>query len=253
MAVGLRRVTLTQQGLIHTLGFVDEDIERRAALHAALGEPVRLAIVEHLAESDRAPSVLSSRFQLPGNLLAHHLDVLERVGLIERTVSTGDRRRRYVRLRHQLLGDVAIGESRRRAGRALFLCTHNSARSQLAAALWRRRTGDEASSAGTHPAAKVHPGAVAAARRVGLDLGDAVPRPLDDGDLGADVIVTVCDRAHEELAAPADWLHWSIPDPVAAGGRRAFDAALAELDDRIAAVTAVAGQAPASDGAERSR
>ena len=219
---------------------MDEEIERRAALHAALGEPVRLAIVEQLAESDRAPSVLSAQFHLPGNLLAHHLDVLERVGLIERTVSAGDRRRRYVRLRHEALGDVAVRGSRRRTGRALFVCTHNSARSQLAAALWRRRIGDDATSAGTHPAAKVHPGAVAAARRAGLAIDDAVPRPLADGDLDADLIVTVCDRAHEELAAPADWLHWSIPDPVGAGGKRAFDAALAEIDDRITAVAAPA-------------
>jgi protein-tyrosine-phosphatase len=215
---------------------VDRVIERRAAVHAALGEPVRLAIVEHLAVSDVAPSVLSARFGLAGNLLAHHLDVLERVGLIERTVSAGDRRRRYVRLRHQALGDVGIGPARRRAGRALFVCTRNSARSQLAAALWRRRTGGDAASAGTHPAERVHPGAVAAARRAGLELRDAHPRAIDESDLRADVIVTVCDRAHEELDAPADWLHWSIPDPVEAGTRRAFDTALAELDDRITGV-----------------
>lgn len=216
-------------------------IERRAAVHAALGEPVRLAIVEQLAVSDRAPSMLSAQFGLTGNLLAHHLDVLERVGLIERTVSAGDRRRRYVRLRHQVLGDLAVGTARRRTGRALFLCTHNSARSQLAAALWRQRTGDDATSAGTHPAARIHPGAVAAARRAGLELTDAHPRALEDGDLDADVIVTVCDRAHEELDAPAEWLHWSIPDPVAAGTGRAFDTALADLDDRI---TTIAVQVP---------
>ena len=68
---------------------------------------MRLAIVEQLAVSDRAPSMLSAQFGLTGNLLAHHLDVLERAGLIERTVSAGDRRRRYVRLRHQVLGDLA--------------------------------------------------------------------------------------------------------------------------------------------------
>jgi protein-tyrosine-phosphatase len=216
-------------------------IERRAAVHAALGEPVRLAIVEQLAVSDRAPSMLSAQFGLTGNLLAHHLDVLERVGLIERTVSAGDRRRRYVRLRHQVLGDLAVGTARRRTGRALFVCTHNSARSQLAAALWRQRTGDDATSAGTHPAARIHPGAVAAARRAGLELTDVHPRALEDGDLDADVIVTVCDRAHEELDAPAEWLHWSIRDPVASGTGSAFDTALADLDDRI---TTIAVQVP---------
>lgn len=227
---------MTQQGLNHTLGPVDEEIRRRAALHTALGEPIRLAIVEQLVESDRAPFALSAQFDLPGNLLAHHLDVLERVGLIERTISAGDRRRRYVRLRHQALSDIAVGGSRRRRGRALFVCTHNSARSQLAAALWRKRTGEDATSAGTHPADEIHPGAVAAASRSGLDLAGAVPRALADADLGADVIVTVCDRAHEELAATGDWLHWSIPDPVEVGGRRAFDRALADIDHRIATI-----------------
>jgi ArsR family transcriptional regulator, arsenate/arsenite/antimonite-responsive transcriptional repressor / arsenate reductase (thioredoxin) len=211
---------------------VDRLIEQRAAVHAALGEPVRLAIVEELALSDLAPSVLAAQFGLGGNLLAHHLDVLERVGLIERHVSAGDRRRRYVRLRHHQLGDLAVG-SRRRGGRALFVCTHNSARSQLAAALWRQRTGHDATSAGTHPAERVHPGAVAAASRAGLELGGARPRALETGDLEVDVIVTVCDRAREQLDPPADWLHWSIPDPVEAGTKRAFDATLAELDARI--------------------
>jgi protein-tyrosine-phosphatase/DNA-binding HxlR family transcriptional regulator len=241
---------LTQTRLSHTVGVVDEQIERRAGLHAALGEPVRLAIVERLAASDRAPSVLSTEFGLTGNLLAHHLDVLERAGLIERRVSAGDRRRRYVRLRRHVLTDLAVGTNRRR-GRALFVCTQNSARSQLAAALWRQRTGDDATSAGTHPANRVHRGAVAAARRAGLDLGDAHPRALDSADLDADLVVTVCDRAHEELDASPDWLHWSIPDPVDVGTRQAFDAALAELDHRI---SAIAGDGePAAERASRSR
>ena len=215
---------------------MNKSIERRAALHAALGEPVRLAIVEDLAASDRAPTDLATRHGLPGNLLAHHLDVLERVGLIERHVSAGDRRRRYIRLRHAALRDL-VAVSRPRAGRALFICTHNSARSQLAAALWRERTGEPADSAGTHPASQVHPGAVAAAKRAGIDITGARPRSLELADTRADVIVTVCDRAHEELDPAPQWLHWSIPDPVDVGRARAFDAALAELDRRITAIS----------------
>jgi ArsR family transcriptional regulator, arsenate/arsenite/antimonite-responsive transcriptional repressor / arsenate reductase (thioredoxin) len=229
--------SLTQRGLTLIVACVDRRIERQAAVHAALGEPVRLAIVEQLAVSDRAPSALSAQFGLTGNLLAHHLDVLERVGLITRQVSTGDRRRRYVRLNRHLLGDLAVGTRGSPGGRAVFVCTKNSARSQLAAALWRKRTGDDATSAGTHPADRVHPGAVAAARRAGLDLGDSAPRALEAADLEASLIVTVCDRAREELEPPTEWLHWSIPDPVDSGTRRAFDAALAELDHRIAAIT----------------
>jgi protein-tyrosine-phosphatase len=215
---------------------VNKSIERRAALHAALGEPVRLAIVEDLSSSDRAPTDLATRHGLPGNLLAHHLDVLERVGLIERHVSAGDRRRRYIRLRHAALRDL-VAVRRPRAGSALFICTHNSARSQLAAALWRERTGEPADSAGTHPASQVHPGAVAAAKRAGIDITGARPRPLEPADTRADVIVTVCDRAHEELDPAPQWLHWSIPDPVEVGRARAFDAALAELDQRISAIS----------------
>jgi len=55
------------------------------------------------------------------------------------------------------------------------------------------------------------------------------------GDLGdlPDLVVTVCDRAHEELDPPADWLHWSVLDPVPDGTAAAFDAAVAELGHRI--------------------
>ena len=49
-------------------------------------------------------------------------------------------------------------------------------------------------------------------------------------------MITVCDRAHEELDVPPDWLHWSIPDPVEIGRAEAFDAAVAALDDRIGAL-----------------
>jgi ArsR family transcriptional regulator, arsenate/arsenite/antimonite-responsive transcriptional repressor / arsenate reductase (thioredoxin) len=155
---------------------LDQVLEQRAAVHAALGEPVRLAIVEELAVSDRAPSVLSARFGLPGNLLAHHLEVLKQVGLIERHVSAGDRRRRYVQLRRRVLDEVGVGTGRRRDGWALFVCTQNSARSQLAAALWRRRTGARATSAGTHLAKRY----IRARLRLpaGLDLGRARPRAL---------------------------------------------------------------------------
>ncbi|MGA9276742.1 ArsR/SmtB family transcription factor, partial [Ilumatobacter sp.] len=70
----------------------------RARIHAALADPSRLAIVDELTVSDRAPSELAARLSIPGNLLAHHLHVLSGVGLIERFGSSGDRRRRYVRL-----------------------------------------------------------------------------------------------------------------------------------------------------------
>lgn len=209
-----------------------EALEARAQRHAALGDPVRLAIVDALTVSDRAPVELRRTLGLESNLLAHHLDVLDRVGLIERSRSSGDGRRRYVHLRPDALDDLAPRQ-RVGMGPALFVCSANSARSQLAAALWKARTGEPAASAGTHPAPRVHPGAVAAGRRAGLDLSHAEPRYLDASPPPSALVVTVCDRAHEELEPAEGWLHWSVPDPVPVGTKAAFDATVAELGRRI--------------------
>lgn len=200
-------------------------------MHAALGEPVRLAIVDDLVLTDRSPKDLGDRHGLPTNLLAHHLDVLEAAGLIVRFTSAGDRRRRYVRLVRQPLSELVLGPPQP-IGPAMFLCSHNSARSQLAAALWTARTGQPAASAGTHPVSRVHEAAVAAGRRAGLDLSRVVPRLVEHIDPAAQV-VTVCDRAHEELDPGPAWWHWSIPDPVETGTADAFDAVVADLDARI--------------------
>jgi ArsR family transcriptional regulator, arsenate/arsenite/antimonite-responsive transcriptional repressor / arsenate reductase (thioredoxin) len=215
---------------------VPADLDLRAARHAALGEPARLAIVDELHTSDRAPVELGRRLGLPSNLLAHHLDVLEAVGLIERSRSSGDGRRRYVHLRRPALGELTPAATVR-TGTAMFVCSANSARSQLAAVVWRDATGHPATSAGTDPAAGVHPGAIAAAERAGLSLRGATPRSLRDVAELPPLVVTVCDRAHEELEPGDDWLHWSIPDPVPVGSRAAFDNTVGELRERIAALT----------------
>lgn len=209
-----------------------EGLEARAQRHAALGDPVRLAIVDALTVSDRAPVELRRDLGIESNLLAHHLDVLERVGLIERSRSSGDGRRRYVHLLPDALDDLAPRQ-RVEIGPALFVCSANSARSQLAAALWRTRTGQAAASAGTDPAPRVHPGAVAAGKRAGLDLSDAEPRRLDAISTPPELVVTVCDRAHEEIESADGWLHWSVPDPVPVGTKAAFDATVTELGRRI--------------------
>ena len=209
----------------------------RAQRHAALGDTVRLAIVDELALSDRAPVELRRLVGLESNLLAHHLDVLESVGMISRSRSSGDGRRRYVHLLRDSLRDLSPGR-RVVPRRALFVCTRNSARSQLAAALWRSLAGAPAESAGTHPASRVHPGAIAAAKRAGLDIAGSIPRTLERVGKLPGIVVTVCDQAHEELAPDDTWLHWSVPDPVPRGTRRAFGAALAELSERIAVLIA---------------
>lgn len=214
-------------------------LERRAEIHAALGDPVRLAVVDELLVSDRSPSELSSALGLHPPLLAFHLDTLERAGLVRRVRSSGDRRRRYVQLVAGSLDGIAITPTAPTAP-VLFVCTHNSARSQLAAAIWQRDVGGVASSAGTHPADRVHPGAVAAARRAGLDLGDARPTLLTTSpDPQPDRhVVTVCDRAREDLGRSAwqpAW-HWSVPDPVEIGTDAAFDRALDLIRARISAL-----------------
>jgi protein-tyrosine-phosphatase len=116
--------------------------------------------------------------------------------------------------------------------RVLFVCTANSARSQLAAALWRPASPVPAASAGTHPAGRIDPGALAAAERHQLPLRRLRPRALHDVHDGGDLVVTVCDRAHEELGHDAD-LHWSVPDPARTGTRTAFDRAYDELTRRV--------------------
>jgi ArsR family transcriptional regulator, arsenate/arsenite/antimonite-responsive transcriptional repressor / arsenate reductase (thioredoxin) len=214
-----------------------QDRALRSARHAALGDPVRLAIVDELTASDRAPVELQHLVEVPSNLLAHHLDVLEEVGLISRSRSSGDGRRRYVHLHRDALAALTPG-ARSPAQRALFVCTRNSARSQLAAALWTRLTNHAADSAGTHPAERVHPGAISAGRRAGLDLTRTHPKQLDQLRRRPALVVTVCDRAHEELDPDPAWLHWSIPDPVPTATRAAFDATVAELRTRITGLVA---------------
>ncbi len=212
---------------------LESSVESRAARHAALGDAVRLAIVDELVVADRAPVELQRRIGIASNLLAHHLDVLEAAGLISRSRSNGDGRRRYLHLRRGALAGL-VTRPTVEARSVLFVCTANSARSQLAAALWQQLLDVPAESAGTHPAAAVHPGAIAAAQRAGLDLSRARPRGLTKvRPRIARMVVTVCDRAHEELDPNPDWLHWSVPDPVPFATRGAFDATVADLRERI--------------------
>lgn len=209
-------------------------LERRAAKHAALSDPSRLHIVDLLSLGDLSPSELQARLAMPSNLLAHHLKTLEAAGLLARGRSEADRRRSYVRLTPGALDGLVPGAAGH-AHRVVFVCTANSARSQLAAALWRRASAIPSTSAGTHPAGQVDPGAVAAARRHHLPLRATRPRRLADIAADDDFVITVCDQAHEELGDRGD-LHWSVPDPVRAGTDDDFDATLTALTDRVHAL-----------------
>jgi protein-tyrosine-phosphatase/DNA-binding transcriptional ArsR family regulator len=212
------------------------DLLRRARVHAALAEPARLQVVDRLRESDASPAELRSLLGIPSNLLTHHLHVLEREGLLRRRRSDGDRRRTYLQLVPEVLEDL-LPRASGRAGRVVFVCTANTARSQLAAALWHRASSVPATSAGTHPADRIAAGTVATAERHRLPLRQVAPRVLEDVLTEDDYVVTVCDNAHEELQRRygdrRDAAHWSVPDPVAVGSAAAFDAVYDDLATRV--------------------
>jgi ArsR family transcriptional regulator, arsenate/arsenite/antimonite-responsive transcriptional repressor / arsenate reductase (thioredoxin) len=218
-----------------------DSVEDRARFHAALGHPVRVAMIDALGLGDRTFSELRDLTGLTGNLLAHHLEVLEAAGLIERRRSEGDHRRKYVVLRHGLIDRLRLPSTI--SGTPLFVCTHNSARSQFAAALWRARTGEDVQSAGTNPAQQVHPKAVAVAADLGVDLRGAVPSGYDTISATPDLVISVCDRAREAALPISDTrLHWSIPDPVLVASKKAFHDAFVEISERIERLTAADGR-----------
>ena len=223
------------------------DLKTRVAGLSALAEPARLRIVDLLGAGDASPGELRAQLELPSNLLAHHLKVLEDAGVVSRHRSHADKRRTYLRLHRASLAGLLPAASPAQgaaAARVVFVCTANSARSQLAAALWQKASPIPVTSGGTHPGAAIAPGAVAAAQRHGLELVQERPQSLDGLLRDGDYVVTVCDAAHEELG-PADpgsgsrlrlagVSHWSVPDPVAVGTRAAFDAAYDDIAVRVA-------------------
>lgn len=209
-------------------------VERRAAIHAALGEPARLAVVDALMLGDASPGELGDVLGLSSNLLAHHLRVLEEAGMIRRARSEADRRRSYVRLVPEALTMLTPADWTRAmpASRVVFVCTRNSARSQLAAALWAHRSQVPVTSAGTDPGPGVHRRAIAAARRHGLVLDQRGTRHVARVVRPDDLVVAVCDNAYEELGRkPA--LHWSVPDPVRIDTDEAFEDAFTEIQSRV--------------------
>jgi len=208
-------------------------LQARARVHAALGDPARLAIVDALTLGDASPGEIGADLGMPTNLVAHHLKVLHDAGLIVRTRSEGDRRRAYLRLEPQVLASLHPPRLDG-AERVVFVCTHNSARSQLAAALWRDRIGGEVASAGTQPAPRVHPRAVKVAHRHGLTLDPTATARVADVVHEGDLVIAVCDNAHEDMTGPGrPRLHWSVPDPVRVDTDDAFETAYADLAGRI--------------------
>ncbi len=210
------------------------DYERRSRTFRALGDPTRLRVVEMLRNRDLSPDALASALGITANLLAHHLKTLEAAGIVERSHSQNDRRRTYIHLVDGAL-DGLLPPASTSAARVLFVCTHNSARSVLAEALWRTVSDVPCASAGTRPAPCVNPRAVDAARRAGVTLDASAPRSIEALLEDDDLVVSVCDTVNEELDdLPNERVHWSIPDPSRVDTDEAFTAALEDISMRVA-------------------
>lgn len=203
----------------------------RVAKYAALADPARLRIVDLLTVGDFSPKELQAELGMPSNLLSHHLRALEVAGLATRHRSEADKRRSYVGLAAGALEGLVPGAGYG-ARRVLFVCTRNSARSQLAAALWRQVSEIPSISAGTHPADRIAPGAIEVARRHGVELAEVPPRRLDQVAEEGDFMVTVCDNAHEELVGLGN-AHWSVPDPLRLSTENAFEDAFMDISHRV--------------------
>lgn len=212
------------------------ELKRRAGVFAALSDPTRLRIVDLLTLGDLSSSEIELLLELRSNLVAHHLRVLEKAGIVGRTRSEFDKRRSYIGLRSEVFDTLTPG-SVDLPQRVVFVCTANSARSQLAEAIWRDSSAIPAASAGMHPGAVVNPGAVEAAARHGLRIdGGRSPQHISTVLADHDLVITVCDSAHEQLTGLDD-LHWSIPDPAPVGTPEAFDSAFALIAQRIRALS----------------
>ena len=179
-----------------------------------MADPTRLRIVDHLAFGDASSTELATLLEVPSNLLAHHLGVLEREDSSPATAP------KPTAAAPTFGCFPAPWTASSRTGvtpvpRVVFVCTANSARSQLAAALWSRASPVPATSAGTHPASAIAPGAARTASDHRLPLIQSPPQPLPDLTGRGLSRVTVCDNAYEDLDPTAPpGTHSSVPDPV---------------------------------------
>lgn len=230
-----------------------------------LAHDVRWALLAALAESDRRVQELVALLQRPQNLVSYHLRLLREGQVVHERRSSADGRDVYYSLDlHQLralylqsghtlhpaLACVEPGAINsqpealgKRPYRVLFLCTHNSARSQLAEGILRAHGGDSVAvfSAGSQPAA-VHPLAIRAAAALGIDISGHRSKLMDQfAGQTFDAVITVCDKVREVCPTfPGDphQIHWSLPDPAAVTGTeeeksQAFQQTARELSTRI--------------------
>lgn len=201
-----------------------------------LADDTRWKLVQALRHSDRQANELAAVCQLPNNLVSYHLGLLRQAGLVQTHRSDADARVLYYGLEltaldrayHQigaalLLPEAAITPAS--PATIVFLCTHNSARSQMAEGWLRHLSRGTlvARSAGVTPTT-LHPLAVQAMAEVGIDIGYQRSKGLEGIEIQPDIVVTVCDLAREQCPTELQrvpFLHWSITDPVRATGKEA--------------------------------
>jgi ArsR family transcriptional regulator, arsenate/arsenite/antimonite-responsive transcriptional repressor / arsenate reductase (thioredoxin) len=226
------------------------------------GHPLRWRLLSELARSDRRVGELCELAGRRQSLVSYHLRQLRDGGLVSMRRSAADGRDTYYVLDLARCGELlssagvslhpglaptprprAMCEPGATPARVLFLCTGNSARSQIAEALAERLSGGalSAASAGSHPK-PLHPNAVRVMRVRGIDLAGRRSKHL--GEFAAqrfDYVISLCDRVREvcpEFPGGPGLIHWSIPDPAREPGSeeealRAFERTAAELGTRV--------------------
>jgi protein-tyrosine-phosphatase/DNA-binding transcriptional ArsR family regulator len=234
------------------------------ALLQLVADPQRWQLLRELARSDRRVGELTQLLDKPQNLVSYHLAELREARLVSSRRSSADGRDIYYRIDllrcRDLLGaagaalhpgvrlipappaaDVA---RHRRRPLVLFLCTGNSARSQMAQALLEHRSRHtiDARSAGSDPT-ELHPNAVRAMAERGIDISGRQTKHLRRFTRSRfDRVITLCDKVREacpEFPGRPTAAHWSMPDPAAEGGGNdasypAFRRAADELEVRVA-------------------
>ena len=237
---------------------------RSPGVFKLLAHDLRWNILMLLTHSDYSGQELVRRLQQPQNLVSYHLRLLHEQDVVGERRSTADERSIYYSLNldtlrtlyfssagelHPALGAPEAEEQEAKLSlpskpvRVLFLCTHNSARSQMAEGILRDLSGGkiEAYSAGSHPT-DLHPLAVQTLAAIGIDISQQQPKHLDQFyGQSFDYIVTVCDRVRESRPTfPGDpeRVHWSFSDPAAVEGPeeeqyRAFEQVALQLMTRM--------------------
>lgn len=224
-----------------------------------LANDLRWGLLKALTTSDFQVNELVAQLQQPMNLVSYHLKKMREDALVTTRRSEADGRDVYYsldlnRLRqmyleagaamHPALGLNLPGKdiSRLQHQRVLFVCTHNSARSQMAEGLLRHLSEGtlDVLSAGSHPTA-IHPDAIHTMDEFGIDIRQQQSRSVHEiAEKPFDYVITVCDKAREicpTFPGSGTPIHWGFPDPVAiedeAERRVVFDRTARQLKSRI--------------------